>query len=284
MKPLLLDKMLLHSFQGLLENSSVTFGNRTFPKKGWVVFTCGIPASGKSHVIYNQFLMNAKVLDSDNFKLLYVKWLKIKIADPNVSDEIKKDLLEPFGGHIPDLNDEDDTNNLHNYISHKRHMFSRFLKAFITARAKNLENFIIDTTGNHLAELLNNAKKFKDMGYKISMIWVVADIKMAKIRNRTRDRKVPEWYMDEVYKSLLKNIPNAILNNTLIDIEEFWIVFNHGRNNLDANFRGRYKDTCYKLKKIDGKFTLDKDLLDRIIKESGTLTLVDDEGVETVYE
>ena len=78
LKPLLLDKMLLYTFRSILANSSITFNNQAFPKKGWVVYTCGIPASGKSHVIYQQFLMDSKVLDVDNFKLLYVKFFKKK--------------------------------------------------------------------------------------------------------------------------------------------------------------------------------------------------------------
>lgn len=265
-----ISNIILASVNVIEENSAVTFDNNAFPTEGWAIFTAGGPGSGKSWVIKQQFLIDAKVIDSDDIKLFYIKWLRKKIADPNVDAKTKAELISYFGGKIPNPRNPKDMERLHYWASNRKHLFTHMVKNFLRSSAKSLQNFILDTTGNNTQEIMDSAKVFKSLGYKVSLVWIVTNIDIAKERNRNRERVVSEEYLIETHNKIMKSIPRAIITGKLKYIDEFWLVFNNTHvSNSVVDFRSKFKDTAFKLKKSGTSFELDRDLLMKIVKESG---------------
>jgi predicted kinase len=265
-----ISNIILASINAIEENSAVTFDNKAFPSKGWAIFTAGGPGSGKSWVIKQQFLIDAKVIDSDDIKLFYIKWLRKILADPNVDAKTKADLLSHFGGKIPNPRNPEDMERLHYWTSHQKHFFTHMLKNFLRSSAKNLQNFILDTTGNNTQEIIDSAKIFKSLGYKVSLVWIITNIDIAKERNRNRERVVSEEYLIKTHNKIMNSIPKAITSGQLQYIDEFWLVFNNTNvSDSTVSFREKFKDTAFKLKKNGNSFELDHDLLMKIVKESG---------------
>ena len=258
--------VVLSKYLPITDDRSVKFGGVPYPKNGWAIFTCGGPGSGKSYTINKQLMIDAKVLDSDQIKMLYIKLLKKIISSPKVDEETKKQLLEPFGGKIPDPKNPNDMDTLHKFTSWKKHLFSKSLSSFIKSSAKNLQNFIIDTTGNNINEIALNATMFKNMGYKVALVWVITNIDLARIRNRTRDRVVPEDYLENIHHKIISTIPATIRNGLLNVLDEIWIVFS--KDSEEREFRSRFKDTAFKLEKVNGKFILTDDMLQKITQHA----------------
>ena len=251
-----------YNLVGVVEDSAVKFGNQPYPRSGWAVFTCGGPGSGKSYTIRNQLLIDAKVLDSDNIKMLYVKLLEKLVNSPETSPRVKEQILEPYGGRLPDPKNPRDMEELHKYTSWKRHLFSKALDSFLRSSGKRLQNFVIDTTGNNVEELVLNTRLFKDLGYRVALVWVVTSIDLAKIRNKTRDRVVPEDYLEHVHRKILNTIPRAVRQGLLNTLDELWVVFS--KNTDEGMFRSRFRDTAFKLEKVNGRFELSDEMLQRI--------------------
>lgn len=153
---------------GLIEDASIKFGGTAYPKSGWAIFTCGGPGSGKSYTIRNQFLIDAKILDSDILKDLYVKLLEKIVNSPTTDPETRKHLLEPYGGKLPNMRNSKHVDELHKYITLEKRLFIKVLKNFLESAGKKLQNFVIDTTGNNINGLILNMHMFKELGYKVA--------------------------------------------------------------------------------------------------------------------
>lgn len=265
--------IILESVHALLENSAINFGGESFPKMGWAVWTAGGPGSGKSTVINNQMLIDAKVFDSDKIKEMYVKLLKRRLDEENLSQEEKDALLEPFGGRIPDFKNPKDTDLLHRYVSWKKHFFSKHLKDFIKTKLldKNfLSNLIIDTTGNDLDDIQLSALKLKQLGYKTALVWVVANIALAKRRNQRRERVVDEEYLTKVHLKLIKKMPLYLQCGNFSALDEVWIVFSKDSlNNGNVSFREKFNNTAFKLEKLGDSFIIPSNLMNEIIAFTG---------------
>lgn len=260
-------KTIISNIRSLTERSSITFNNETYPRDGWAVFTAGGPGSGKSFTIKNQFMIEGKVLDSDVVKVLYIHLLQKLLNDPDVSNEEKNKLLEPFEGHVPNLKNPHDMDNLHKYTSWKKHFFTKVFDSFLKSSGKSLQNVIIDTTGNNLSEIVLNANLLKEMGYKVSMVWVITNINLAKIRNKTRDRTVPDDYLEYVHNKLLNSIPESIRAGLLDRLDELWIVL--GSDNKSNNFKEKFANSVFKLEKGEGTFKLSDEMLQKITLHAG---------------
>ncbi len=258
-----ISNILLASLNAIEENSAVTFDGKAYPKDGWAIFTAGGPGSGKSWIIQKQFLIDAKVLDTDNIKEYYIKMLRNKLNDPNIDAKTKANLIGPFGGKIPNLKNPRDSERLH-YYTKKRHFFTHMLKTFLRSAVKSHQNFIVDTTGNNIEEVFMNAKAFKSLGYKISIVWVVTNVDLAVQRNMTRSRHVDEAYLRSTHENLAKNIPEALLNNKFKLFDEFWIVFNNEDKSKASDFKSRFKDTAYKLEKVGDSFIITDEIVEKI--------------------
>lgn len=258
-----ISNIMLASVNAIEENSAVTFDGKAYPDKGWAIFTAGGPGSGKSWVIKQQFLIDAKVIDSDTIKENYIKILKQKLADPNIPAKVKAKLIGPFRGKIPDLSKPIDSERLHLFLRRK-HLTTKTVKTFLRSSAKSHQNFIIDTTGNNIEEVYSNADIFKKLGYKLSIAWIVTNVDLASKRNASRTRHVNEEYLRSTHENLARNIPDGLLENRFKMFDEFWIVFNNEDKTRASDFRSRFKDTAYKLEKSGDSFIITNDIVRKI--------------------
>lgn len=251
---------------GLIEDSSIKFGGKPYPRSGWAIFTCGGPASGKSYTIRNQFLIDAKILDSDIFKELYVKLLEKMVSSPDIDPETKKQILEPFDGDLPDTRNPRHVDALHRYVTLEKRLFIKAFKSFLKSAGSKLQNFVIDTTGNDINSLILNAHMFKDLGYNVALVWIITNIDLAKIRNKTRNRVVNEEYLEHVHNKILNTIPKIVREGMLNVLDEMWIVFS--KNIEGSDFRSKFKDTAFKLEKVNGSFELTDEMLQKITQHA----------------
>ena len=98
------------------------------------------------------------------------------------------------------------------------------LKLFFTDN--ELANIIFDITGKSLTSLQNYVGMISDLGYKISLVWVVANREVAIVRNLMRDRVVPQQLFHQIHNQV-----NDTMFSFLKDpwfsrsVEETWVVF-----------------------------------------------------------
>jgi len=259
-------RSILSQILPVLEDSSIKFDNKVYPKEGWVVFTVGGPGSGKSYTVDNRFLIDAKVFDPDKLKNLYIQLLKRYINSENVSEEKKKKILEPFDGKLPDLKDKRHASILHSLFREKK-TFSKMLDLFIKGlKPETLKNLVIDTTGNSLEKIPEQAEKFKTLGYKTAVVWVLADLSLSLKRVSERERTVSEDYSISVHNKLIREIPKKLNSNFFSNIDEFFILFNTKNLPESKTYYEKYKDknSIYKLEKSGNNFILPSFILDKL--------------------
>lgn len=226
------------------EGSMITFNGKNYPRDGWAVVMIGGPGSGKGTIIERQMLIDAKHLDADSLKELYVE-------------------LQKHRGEIPyNLRNDADVSKLHEYIASKdwgNKMAASFFKANGT-----LQNVIFDTTGNNMAIVKQMIEGSKAFGYKVSVVWVVANRAQSLLRNIVRDRNVK----DDIFHTIHNQIPDNIIpfiKSGAGGADEVWLVFNGGK---DVSYHPKQRDNS-DLKdtviKLDMSKPLPKDLEDKIM-------------------
>ncbi len=245
----------------LLTEQRVTFDKKAYPKNGWAIMMSGIPGAGKSTAIKNYLLIDAKVLDSDRIKTLALNKVKTDIAKGN-NTELVKSMLEHFNGKIPELSNEEDSQEIHNFLIKEKRLFSNYVKQFLRNKSSK-ENFIIDATGNNAKTIDKYGNLFKTLGYKICVVLVATELKIAKERaiNRknSEGRAVTEEYIEQIYNSLIKKFPNMLDSIDTNVVDEFWVILNSN----EFSFLEK-KNNCIKLKKENGKFVIDDALLKQV--------------------
>lgn len=227
------------------EASAVTFGGKNYPRDGWAVVMIGGPGSGKGTIIERQLLIDAKHLDTDSLKELYVE-------------------LQKRRGEIPyDLHNDVDVSKLHAYIASKD-WGNKMAYNFFNANG-TLQNVIFDTTGNNMAvveQMVNGSKK---MGYKVAIVWVVANRAQSLLRNIVRVRNVK----DDIFHNIHNAIPGNIIpfiQSGAGNADEVWVVFNGGTEvtyQVKQKDGSDLKDTVFKLNMKSGQ-PLSGELLEKI--------------------
>ena len=246
----------------LLSDQRVTFNKQAFPKNGWAILMAGIPGSGKSSAIKNYLLIDATVFDSDKIKMLVLNKVNSDMKK-GIQSEMTKSIVDHFNGRIPNIANEEDASEIHQFLITEKRLFSKSIAQFLKNKRLK-ENFIIDATGNKAKAITNSSKTFKNLGYKICVVLVATNLKIAKDRalsrqNSKNGRAVPEAYIDEVYNSLIKNFPEVLNNLDTNVVDEFWVILNNEEFDLLTK-----QGNCIKLKKENDKFVLDDELLKKI--------------------
>ena len=126
------------------------------------IFMIGSIGSGKSYYILKH-LRGYKILDSDKIKL----------------------TLKGYNPCRPDL--------IH---KESKTILEREFKKCI----KQSKSFIYDGTGCNSERLLYRIDKARARGFKIYLYYIVCSLKTALIRNKSRDRQVPEDIIIDKYK------------------------------------------------------------------------------------
>lgn len=81
-------------------------------------------------------------------------------------------------------------------------------------RNKQLQHFgsnragiVVDVTGWELSRVLGPLNRLRALGYDASMIFVRTKLETALKRNRLRERKVPDSYVETAWRGSLRNLP-----------------------------------------------------------------------------
>ncbi len=202
-------------------------------------------------------MIDAKILDVDYLKTLFATM------------SLRK------GGKKYDFRKSEDVAELHGLIDSKGWK-DKTTTWFVDSlkQTGRLPNVILDTTGKSKVEA--NAAKFKELGYKVSVVWVLTNRQWAMFRNLIRDRVVPQDIFHEIHDDVKKNMKN-VLQTGARDIDEFWLIWSGEKGDvvfseLPKSARG-LKGTTMKLVKKGNSFVLsdrDKELIGDL------MTAVDD--------
>lgn len=199
------------------EAKVVTFDGKVNPNFGHAVIMAGGAGSGKGFALKNVIMLQGKTFDVDELKQLYVKGAKSGIFD----DERNGDY---------NFKNPEDVSLLHQKVKDLKLKDKREETFFKSVMSDKLPNIIFDITGDEESKITNIAKMCKTIGYKVSLVWVVANREEAFIRNMSRDRVVP----DTIFHSTHNNVKSSVFSFLECQGAKFcdyaWIVFSSGAN------------------------------------------------------
>lgn len=171
----------MKKFKEFLDEKVIQFNNAA--RYGNIVILAGGAGSGKGFAAKN-FLRreNYKVLDIDEMKQVFLDIAKLKNKYP----ELKKlKLSRP-----------EDVLKLHNWVkskSLKEHRVRNLLSSM--KNRKILPNIMFDITLKNNKALLDILPSLVEIGYDpkyINLVWILANYKIAMVRNRERERTVKD--------------------------------------------------------------------------------------------
>lgn len=233
-------------FEGLIseeainEANSVTFDNKTYPKDGWAVVMAGGAGSGKGFVIGHQVLIDAKIVDVDQMKNLY-----------NIMQGGKYDLTKP-----------EDVHKLHLEIDAKGWKDKVVANFFASAeKTGKIPNVVFDITGKSVSSLERYTMMAKEMGYKVSFVWVVTNRNVAIVRNLMRSRVVPQNIFHQTHNQVRDSIFPFLKGDFARFVDEAWIVFSGdmdievSNDQVNPTVRDELKGKAFKLVKMGDRFT-----------------------------
>lgn len=176
------------------------------------VFLAGGPGSGKSFVVGKTALtsLGFKVINSD---VLFENALK-KAGLKGTPE----DIYSEKGQRIRDT---------------AKATTEKQMSMYLNGRL----GLVIDGTGKNYEKIEKQASKLKKLGYDVAMIFVNTDLDTAKIRNRMRERSLPDSEVEFMWKEVQNNIgkfQNLFGNN-------MFIVDNSQDSNFEAAVLGTYR-------------------------------------------
>ena len=195
-------KTFLEFFQQLTEKQ-IQYGNNA--NYGQVVFFAGGAASGKGFSISN-------FIDSTKFKIRDVDALKVQMMKmPSLQRKYPelKDLSLKNPEHVAKLH----------AIAKKENIPEKQLSAWINGMKypETLPNILFDITMKDLEQVDKYVPMLINVGYKpenIHVTWVLANYSVAVVRNRTRERVVPDDIMLQTHSGAAMTI-HSLLNGKL---------------------------------------------------------------------
>lgn len=192
----------------LINERVVTFDGKAFPQSGHIVVLAGGPGTGKSFLKETLILINGKVFDPDQISKTFNAMGLLdssKFKDGEFLDWFYTEKVKP-------LNDK------------KVQTFFQLISS------KHKSNIIFDSSGRSIDKIKPILETMKTLGYKLTLVRVIADMKVAWQRNLARERTVPKDTFDEIHKGTVgvvnkyKNLFDYIwsIDNTLND-KRWWI-------------------------------------------------------------
>lgn len=257
-----------------LNEKLITFANQAYPKFGNVVIMAGGAGSGKGFVIKNLVGLEGFKFDVDELKKLAAK---VPAIVKKVKDEI--------GINLKNLNllNPDDTSTMHEIISDYLEIPDNKTKALytsiLTAAPDRKPNIIFDTTLQSLRKLERLTNQVKNLGYaedKIHLVWVINDIEVAKVQNKSpgRGRVVKNKILVNTHRGAAQTMLDIVnLGKELKDFMDGDIVFAFNKAKVDSEYvksksgGGYVKAAEYFYVKRAGKDVVSLDVLSRDIKE-----------------
>jgi predicted kinase len=227
------------------EATMVTFDGNMFPKFGYAVIMAGGSGSGKSFVKKNKVAIDAKTIDVDELKNLYIKAQKAKGSSKEW-----------------DLSNPNDVSSLHQIVKDKGFKDKEEAAFFNAAVEGRLPNVIYDITGDDPKKLSGLGKKLKDLGYKVSLVWVVTSRQVAMLQNLSRSRVVSQKIFHQTHNEVAKSV-FPFLKSGAKDYDEAWVVINSkgSAKTLSAQERKELNDIgTIKLAKSGSGFEIPKEI------------------------
>lgn len=240
------------------EAKTVTFANNTYPKSNWAVIMAGGSGSGKGYVISHKIAIDAKIIDVDQLKELYTKAAKKGGA---IKDTREYDFKNP-----------DDVGALHDIVDKKAYKEKMEDNFFAGHSNGNRPNIIYDITGSKADKLKNLGKMLKDMGYQVSLVWVLTNRQVALMRNMCRARVVPQAIFHDTHNKVNKNVFPFLQSADAKYYDEAWVVFNSpdSLKELSADEKKEFdKFSVVKFAKKGDSFIIPEDVMKRVMQTLG---------------
>lgn len=246
-------------FDSIDEAKMVTFGGNTYPKFGWCVVLAGGSGSGKGTVRRKFITIDAKVLDVDRLKKLYVAAAK----SGKIEDTREYNFKNP-----------EDVNALHQIVKKRGFKDKTENSFFDSINSDRKPNVIFDITGDDPKKLASIGKKVKGLGYKTSLVWVVTNREEAFIRNLKRDRVVPERVFHATHNDVAKAVDTLLKSADARFYDEAWLVFNSldSAKELTPEQQKELENMgAFKLEKSGSSFVVPKEVEMRVHKVLGPM-------------
>lgn len=236
--------------EDLLTQKLITFNNRT-PKYDNIIMLAGGPGSGKGFVKSNLVGMQAKTIDTDEFK-------KFSLKTKSIRDILAKDGV-PVDNM--DFKNPQHVQLLHNALK-KTKLENKYIKNLMGSMSDKIQkdNIIFDTTLKEFPKIGYISKLADTAGYKkenIHIVWVLTPMETASAQNKQRERRVKEEVLESIHQDVGKLMAKLIGSSSSLNKYadgDFWIVFNDGYNDTiyqkSSNGGGFIKQAIYiKIKK-----------------------------------
>lgn len=202
-------------------------------------------------------MIDAKVFDVDDLKKLYV-------------NSAKRGLIsDPKKGEY-DFNNPDDVQALHGIVKAKGYKDTRN-KIFLdieNLKKNRLPNVIYDITGKDIKDLVEISGEMRGKGYKISLVWVVANRDVALVQNLIRGRTVPQDRFHFIHNEVMTKLPEFITLEAGRYFDECWILFSTTKKIPQLMTKGELKelkdDRAFKLSRNGKGFEMDDKLKERL--------------------
>lgn len=186
------------------------------------VFLAGGPGSGKSFIVGKTGLVNIgmKLVNSDDE---FERRLKNAGLDKSNPDDIYSPQGQALRGKAKKT------------TKNKQDMY-------ITGRL----GLVIDGTGKDADKMIRQRKQLEDLGYDTAMIFVDTDLETSMLRNKKRDRKLP----DAEVKTMWKEVQSNKKRFKSLFGKNFAIVDNTDQGSKDANLKLADRETLVAYKKM----------------------------------
>lgn len=214
--------------------------------------------AGKGYVISHKVAIDAKIIDVDELKVLYTKAAKKGKA---IKDDREYNFKNP-----------DDVGALHDIVDKKAYKEKMEDNFFAGHTNGNRPNIIYDITGSKADKLKNLGKMLKDMGYQVSLVWVLTNRQVAMMRNMCRARVVPAKIFHDTHNKVNKNVFPFLQSADAKYYDEAWVVFNSpdSLKELTPEEKKEFdKFSVVKFAKKGDSFIIPEDVMDRVMKTLG---------------
>ena len=177
-----------------------------------VVFLAGGPGSGKSFIVGKTGLsaLGFRIVNSDD-----IYEFKLKKVGMDTTPE---NIYSPKGQII-------------------RGQAKKVTQSRFNSYIKGRLGIVVDGTGKDLQKISRKAAEFKTIGYETSMVFINTDLETALLRNRQRERTLPDKVVKEMWLDVQKNLGNF----QKMFGQNFYVVDNSEGSKWISQTNGVYK-------------------------------------------
>lgn len=230
---------LVESITNLNEDKVVKFNGEVYPKFGWCVIVIGGSGMGKSTTFNKLVPIDARHFDVDEFKNdKYYTIFENNDGSHTIHLNVTKDNynLEENGINPPfTLKNKSFVSFLHeiqkplaNKVKSNMFDMGRYSKT------DRLPNIVFDMTGDELHKITQIVDTAKDIGYKVSIIWVLGDIDQAIYQNAGRARHVDMPIVKKTHSGVINSVEQiSKLSDEIVKIDDFWVILQYQYNVQD---------------------------------------------------